>query len=502
MTPCRSGMDWPAHGREPGGLDTTDWKSRYLAAIREMEDAEQRWQAIEKALRRLVGRLCAAATGIDDRLDDQLSSIAAATRRDADPAELKALTDSLSDAVLALEKRSPSAPKAVAQPLSGQTASAAPPPAGNPSPTKPRAAGKASAAPGNATADRVSQAATVAAVAGLLEQLAALDAGSGIAATLNTQLAAAADDNTLARVLDQVADLVRDRSDAVARDRREVAAMLAQVTQRLGEMAEFLTGSTDSTAESRQAVDSLNREVLDEVARISTEAEAATDLAPLRALVANRLEAVASRVREFRAHQESRFVAHAARIERMRTRIIELEKETVELHRGLAAERRHARTDVLTGVANRAALDERLLEEIERRKRFSTPVSLLVWDIDHFKKINDEYGHRSGDAVLREVARSLAARKRATDHLARFGGEEFVMLLVGTALGEAQRVAESLREAVSAMKFGFRGTPVRVTVSCGITELKDTDDPQSVFDRADAALYRAKESGRNCCKTG
>ena len=482
-------------------MDTTDWKSRYLAAIREMEDAEQRWQAVEKALRRLVGRLCAAATGIDDRLDDQLSSIAAATRRDADPAELKALTDSLSDAVLALEKRSPSAPKSVTQPLAGQTVMAAPP-ATIPSPTKPRAPGKVSAAPGNATPDRVSQAATVAAVAGLLEQLAALDAGSGVAATLNTQLAAAADDSTLARVLDQVADLVRDRSDAVTRDRREVAAMLAQVTQRLGEMAEFLAGSTDSTAESRQAVDSLNREVLDEVARISTEAEAATDLAPLRALVANRLEAVASRVREFRAHQESRFVAHAARIERMRTRIIELEKETVELHRGLAAERRHARTDVLTGVANRAALDERLLEEIERRKRFSTPVSLLVWDIDHFKKINDEYGHRSGDAVLREVARSLAARKRATDHLARFGGEEFVMLLVGTALGEAQRVAESLREAVSAMKFGFRGTPVRVTVSCGITELKDTDDPQSVFDRADAALYRAKESGRNCCKTG
>ena len=480
-------------------MDTTDWKSRYLAAIREMEDAEQRWLAVEKALRRLVGRLCAAATGIDDRLDDQLSSIAAATRRDPDPAELKALTDSLGDAVLALEKRSPGAPKAVAQPLPGQPA---PAPGAPPAPATRRATGKAPALPAEAPVERAAQAATVAAVAGLLEQLAALDAGSGLAATLNTQLAAARDDSTLARVLDQVADLVRDRTDAVARDRREVAAMLAQVTQRLGEMAEFLAGTTDNTTETRQAVDSLNREVLDEVARISTEAEAATDLAPLRALVANRLEAVASRVREFRAHQESRFVAHAARIERMRTRIIELEKETVELHRGLAAERRHARTDVLTGVANRAALDERLLEEIERRKRFATPVSLLVWDIDHFKKINDEYGHRSGDAVLREVARSLAARKRATDHLARFGGEEFVMLLVGTALSEAQRVAESLREAVAAMKFGFRGTPVRVTVSCGITELKDSDDPQTVFDRADAALYRAKEAGRNCCQTG
>jgi diguanylate cyclase len=480
-------------------LDTTDWKSRYLAAIREMEDAEQRWLAVEKALRRLVGRLCAAATGIDERLDEQLSSIAAATRRDPDPVELKALADSLGDAVLALEKRSIGTPQA-ASPGGPREVPAAVAPA---TPIATPARGPAAApAAGGPSPGRVAQAATVAAVAGLLEQLAALDSGAGIAAALNTQLAAARDDNTLARVLDQVADLVRDRSDALARDRREVAAMLSQVTERLGEMAEFLAGTTAGTVESRQAVDALNREVLEEVARMSTEAEAATDLAPLRALVANRLEAVATRVREFRAHQESRFVAHAARIERMRTRIIELEKETVELHRGLAAERRHARTDVLTGVANRAALDERLLEEIERRKRFPTPVALLVWDIDHFKKINDEYGHRSGDAVLREVARALGARKRATDHLARFGGEEFVMLLVGTALGEAQRVAESLREAVAAMKFGFRGTPVRVTVSCGITELTDADDPQSAFDRADAALYRAKESGRNCCRTG
>lgn len=479
-------------------MDTTDWKSRYLAAIREMEDAEQRWLAVEKALRRLVGRLCAAAAGVDERLDEQLSSIAAATRRDPDAVELKALADSLGDAVLALEKRAIGTPRAAA-PGGTRELTAAPAPA---APVTAPARGPAAPAAAAQPPARVAQTATLAAVAGLLEQLSALDSGTGIAAALNTQLAAARDDSSLARVLDQVADLVRDRSDALARDRREVAAMLSQVTERLGEMAEFLAGTTAGTVESRQAVDALNREVLEEVARMSTEAEAATDLAPLRALVANRLEAVATRVREFRAHQESRFVAHAARIERMRTRIVELEKETVELHRGLAAERRHARTDVLTGVANRAALDERLVEEIERRRRFPTPVSLLVWDIDHFKKINDEYGHRSGDAVLREVARALGARKRATDHLARFGGEEFVMLLVGTALGEAQRVAESLREAVAAMKFGFRGTPVRVTVSCGITELTDADDPQSAFDRADAALYRAKESGRNCCRTG
>lgn len=466
-------------------METADWKAKYLTAIREMEASEQRWSAVEKALRRLVSRLCAAASGIDTRLDGQLDAASAAVRRDLDPAELKAIGDSLGDTVLAMEREGP----AVAGPKASPQREVAPP--------APEALPPRSSRP--APAGRAELAATLTAVHGLLEHLAALDAGSGLPAALNTQLAAASDDAALARVLDQVADLVRDRSDAVASDRREVAAMLGQVTQRLEEMTEFLSGSTDESNAARSDVDTLNKEVMAEVATLSTEAASSNDLARLRTLVASRLEAVASRVREFRAHQESRFIAHAARVERMRSRIIELEKQTVELHRGLAAERRHARTDVLTGVANRASLDERLAEEIERRRRFKTAVAVLVWDIDLFKKINDEYGHRSGDAVLREVARALAARKRATDHLARFGGEEFVMLLVGTTVNEALRVADGLREAIAAMKFGFRGSPVRVTVSCGITELADDDDPQTVFDRADAALYRAKNEGRNRC---
>ena len=275
--------------------------------------------------------------------------------------------------------------------------------------------------------------------------------------------------------------------------------MLGQVTERLDEMATYLAGTSDDYSESQAAVESLNSTVLREVADLSLQARSINDLAPLRALVAERLEAVASRVREFRAHQEERFTANVSRIERLRARIMELETETTALHRGLAAERRHARTDVLTGVANRAAFDERLSEELERRKRFRNAVSLLVWDVDLFKRINDDYGHRAGDAVLREVARALSARKRATDHLARYGGEEFVLLLIGTPVTEARRVAEQLREAVAALKFGFRGTPIRVTASCGLTELRDDDDPQTAFDRADAALYRAKAAGRNCC---
>lgn len=476
--------------------ESPDWKSKYVDAVRDMERQEAAWVGLEKILRRLVTRLCAAASGVDERLDLQLSSVSQAIRGQASAVDLQALSDSLSETILALEKSGAVAPPAgrVAPPTAGiRTSGVGVEAAPQATPAAPQA---------RQTTRDVPLTATIASVRGLLEQLSTLDAGGGHAAACSTQLAAATTDSAVARVLDQVADLVRERGEAVARDRREAAAMLSQVTSRLEEMATYLAGSSEVNTQSFAEVDSLNSQVLREMAELTSQAEHATDLAPLRALVADRLEAVATRVREFRAHQEARFVANAERIERLRARIGELESQTTALHRGLAAERRHARTDVLTGIANRAAFDERLVEEIERRRRFRTPVSVLVWDIDHFKRINDDYGHRSGDAVLREVARALSARKRATDHLARYGGEEFVMLLVGTPASEALRVADGLREKVATLKFGFRGTPLRVTVSCGITELQDSDDAQTVFDRADAALYRAKNAGRNRCEPG
>lgn len=486
--------------------ESLDWKSKYVEAIREMEQQEQQWRGLETALRRLVTRLCAVASGADDRLDLQLGAVAKAVRKDAQTVELQALTDSLSDAVLALDQtgtlRPSQAPKPPPPPTAGiRTSGSVAPIPPSPDRQRPAVPSPAPAAPPPSAPAAPVLRETITAVQGILEHLTVLG-DPGLAASCATQLALASDDGALARVIDQVADLVRDRAEAIARDRREAAALLAQVTERLEEMASFLTGSSEASTQAYRDVDSLNTHVLREVAEISAQASAASDLAPLRALVAERLEAVATRVREFRTAQEERFIAHSERIERLRARITELETETTALHRGLAEERQHARTDALTGVANRAAYDERIGEEIGRHQRFGNPVSLLVWDIDLFKRINDDYGHRAGDAVLREVARVLSSRKRATDHLARYGGEEFVMLLVGTGVADAVRVAEQLRESVAALKFGFRGTPLRITVSCGLTELRSGDDPQTAFDRADAALYRAKDAGRNCCLSG
>jgi len=187
------------------------------------------------------------------------------------------------------------------------------------------------------------------------------------------------------------------------------------------------------------------------------------------------------------------------RAEHMRERIADLEREAQELHSKLDREKHGARLDPLTGVANRKSFDERFAQEITRRAHGGARAVLLLWDIDNFKVINDSYGHKAGDRVLQSVAACFTASLRASDFVARFGGEEFAVLLGGLGLVEAENIANQVRTAVEGLRFHFRKTPVRITVSCGITELHQDDAPEAAFERADAALYRAKNSGKNLC---
>ena len=127
--------------------------------------------------------------------------------------------------------------------------------------------------------------------------------------------------------------------------------------------------------------------------------------------------------------------------------------------------------DALTGIANRLGYDERIEQEFKRWRRFRQPLSLVAWDLDRFNKfLNDSYGHRAGDRVLRAFAKLLSENVRETDFVARDGGEEFIMLLIGTPADGARTVAEVIREDIGRLGFHFRGTPVNVTASCGVTE--------------------------------
>jgi diguanylate cyclase len=235
------------------------------------------------------------------------------------------------------------------------------------------------------------------------------------------------------------------------------------------------------------------------VRKLTDEASGATELVLLQSAVSARLESVTQQVCDFRAREQTRLLEYNGRAERMRARIADLEREAQELHSKLDQERHGARRDPLTGVANRKSFDERFAQEIARRAQGGASLVMLLWDIDSFKVVNDSYGHRAGDRVLQAVAGSFKTVLRAGDFVARIGGEEFAMLLSGIGLSEAVNIANEVRTAVEGLRFHFRGAPVLVTVSCGVTELNPDDSPEVAFDRADAALYRAKNGGKNLC---
>lgn len=150
--------------------------------------------------------------------------------------------------------------------------------------------------------------------------------------------------------------------------------------------------------------------------------------------------------------------------------------------------------DELTGLLNRHSLDQTLHNEIERQDRYLVPLSAVMIDVDHFKSINDNFGHDNGDRVLVEVARRLRETIREADMLFRWGGEEFLVLAVNTGISGAAAVAEKIRKNVAARPLEPAGT---VTVSCGVAERHNAETMEHWFEQIDKALYRAKKNGRN-----
>lgn len=189
-------------------------------------------------------------------------------------------------------------------------------------------------------------------------------------------------------------------------------------------------------------------------------------------------------------------------ISALRKQLSDLSQENSRLNIILQEKNARLMQDALTGISNRLAYEERLQQEFKRWNRFGNPVTFLIWDIDHFKKINDQYGHAMGDIVLRGVARQLASRIRGTDFVARFGGEEFVMLLPGADIEAASQLANQIRISIAECEFANAEIRIPVTISCGLASFQPGDSTQSVFERADHALYQSKHAGRNRCTAG
>ena len=178
----------------------------------------------------------------------------------------------------------------------------------------------------------------------------------------------------------------------------------------------------------------------------------------------------------------------------------QVEQEAATAKAELEEQKIKAVTDALTGLPNREAYNERGFHEWNRWQRYGHPLTIVVCDIDHFKKINDTYGHQAGDRVLQVLSKAISQRLREVDFMARYGGEEFVILLPETPQAQGFEVMDKIRSVIATTPFRFKQVPVQVTFSMGVVGLKEGDTLESAFALADELLYKAKEAGRNCCK--
>jgi diguanylate cyclase (GGDEF)-like protein len=214
-------------------------------------------------------------------------------------------------------------------------------------------------------------------------------------------------------------------------------------------------------------------------------------------------------LRQYRlAHENQQLIAslsskNQALLEMNRELEAKIHERTHELAEANTRLAQLAVTDGLTGLYNHRHFHERLALEVERSQRSGLPLSLLMLDVDHFKQFNDAYGHPAGDEVLRQLARVLADARRANDVVARYGGEEFAVILVDTAKFTAAKVADRIRERVTAHDFSEMSLPKRagtsaLSVSLGVaTFADDGSDAEALVRAADTALYAAKRAGRN-----
>jgi diguanylate cyclase len=425
---------------------------------------EAAWLALDEVLRRLVGRLCVAARGQSTQLDAQLGRVAAAVRKRSRAPNLEPLLGDLGRAIAALDD-APAASHRSAPPAPAFGAAAA-------------------------------------YLVRLLERLTIDASAQARVAEIKSLLGAASSDAAIGDAIERMAELVNEQLQKFQRDKGEVERTLAQVNDQLDEVAAYLFGEDADRAAAVQSSQQLDGAVREQLSELGESAQAARDIEILRADIARRSQAIHNHMGEFREREAQRMVAYTERAEHMRTRIAELERETRTLHASLQREKRMATTDALTGIPNRLAWDERVAHEYARWKRFHRPMCLVAWDIDHFKAINDNFGHAAGDKVLYVVAQHLARQVREIDFVARYGGEEFAMLLIGTRPDDALRVCNGLRERIAKLNFHFRQKPIPVTVSCGISGFDGEDTIESVFERADMAMYRAKREGRNACLVG
>lgn len=417
-------------------------------------------------LQRLVGRLCVAFAGSDRYMDDYLDHLRQAMRQPVDAAALEQMLAGL----IASVSRSDALHAAAAK------AAAAPPAAG-------------------AAAAELARSLLL----GLLERLDVLAHLQRQLDEVKSAVAGSASESELLLTLDGIVAVVNQQRLELERGHDKVTAILRQVTSSLDEMARHVVDQTVFHDAAAQDSSQLNQHLAGEFSALDASVREAADLSALQQQVRFRLDLIGTHLRKFEDRQSTRLKDYKAGTFRMKQRVEQLERETRQLQITVQREQHRACTDPLTGIPNRLAFQQRVGEDYLHWKRSGIALCIAMWDIDRFKLVNDTYGHRAGDNAIRIVAQHLSRNLRKSDFVARYGGEEFVAIFRGIGAADALAYANRVRQSLQELGIHFDGKRIAITASCGVAACAGADTEDSVIERADAALYEAKNHGRNRC---
>lgn len=295
-------------------------------------------------------------------------------------------------------------------------------------------------------------------------------------------------------ILDEVINLVMV---AIGKSQENLTNYLNQLNKQLASINDSISSSYYSQKTLSESREGLNTQLQKQVKDTSQAVKSASDLDSLKNLINERLSSISSTMTDYQSQMQQQEKHATQSITLLKNKVTRMEKDTVSLRSLLQEKLAQAMTDSLTDLPNRTAYQDAILPLCQVMQKTQKPLCLAVCDIDHFKSVNDTWGHLAGDKVLRLVPKQMRDALKAEDLIFRYGGEEFVIVLPNTTLEQAMERAEAIRLAVVKTPFNVQGEPVTISISIGVAELQPQESPNDLFGRADKLLYSAKEAGRN-----
>lgn len=304
---------------------------------------------------------------------------------------------------------------------------------------------------------------------------------------------------SLPAIIDQISQYIESALEVKGDD---FSHYLQGLNKQLSEVQGFIEKSQGIDVQSAKARSAADSQVRNSIGNIREAVQDTKEIEVLQEALTVQLHQIVGAMDSLQSEELKRESTLQENYNALKQRVNSMEEEAEKVQEYIEEERRNARVDALTDLPNRTAYNEIMTHQIENFNRYKQPLSLVICDLDHFKVVNDSYGHLAGDKVLSLVSRILCKGTRASDYVTRYGGEEFAIIVPSTNAEKTAKSMDKIRRLICKSPFNYHGEPIAISMSFGVCEAQAGDTIESLFARADAALYKAKANGRNAVCIG